>query len=184
MRNFHLALMLSQGTPMVLMGDEYGRTTEGNNNTYGHDSPLTWFDWDTARGCIAEGSDGFFRFFSEAIKFRKAHPLLGRSEFLRPEDITWHETHWDNPESKFLAFTLHDRGAGAGSLDGSLYAAFNAHVYYVEATLPPPPPGQAWHRMADTNLATPKDFQPDAPRRIEGAVYNVAPFSSVLLVAR
>ena len=49
---------------------------------------------------------------SGLIKFRRAHPLLGRAEFLGPQDITWHEEHWDNPESKFLAFSLHDRCAG------------------------------------------------------------------------
>ena len=48
---------------------------------------------------------------SGLIKFRRAHPLLGRAEFLAPADITWHEDHWDNPESKFLAFSLHDRRA-------------------------------------------------------------------------
>jgi len=45
MRNMHLALMVSQGTPMVLMGDEYGHTRKGNNNTYGHDNELNNFDW-------------------------------------------------------------------------------------------------------------------------------------------
>jgi hypothetical protein len=48
---------------------------------------------------------------SGLIKFRRAHPLLGRAEFLGPQDITWHEEHWDNLESKFLAFSLHDRCA-------------------------------------------------------------------------
>ena len=46
---------------------------------------------------------------SELIKFRRQHPLLGRKDFLSPQDITWHEDNWDNPESKFLAFSLHDR---------------------------------------------------------------------------
>lgn len=46
---------------------------------------------------------------SQLIHFRRSHPLLGRAEFLTPEDITWHEDEWDNMESRFLAFTLHDR---------------------------------------------------------------------------
>lgn len=55
------------------------------------------------------------RAYSGLIKFRRAHALLGRAEFLGPQDITWHEDHWDNPESKFLAFSLHDRcGLQAG----------------------------------------------------------------------
>jgi hypothetical protein len=48
---------------------------------------------------------------SGLIKFRRGHALLGRPDFLAPQDITWHEDNWDNPESKFLAFSLHDRRA-------------------------------------------------------------------------
>ena len=50
--------------------------------------------------------------------------------------------------------------------------------------MPPPPQGKAWFRVADTNLPAPKDFDPAADRRIEGSMYNVAPFSSVVMVAR
>ena len=49
------------------------------------------------------------RYYSGLIKLRRECPLLGRSEFLTPQDITWHEDRWDDPESRFLAFTLHDR---------------------------------------------------------------------------
>ena len=181
MRNLHLALMLSQGTPMVMMGDEYGRSTGGNNNTYGIDGPLTWFDWDALQREKDAGGGGgsFFDFFCKVIEFRRSRSLLRRRDFLGPADITWHETQWDNPESKFLAYTLHDREGGE-----DIYVAFNAHVYFVEAPLPPPPQGKAWFRVADTNLPAPKDFDPAADRRIEGSMYNVAPFSSVVMVAR
>jgi isoamylase len=177
MRNLHLALMLSQGTPMIMMGDEYGRSTGGNNNTYGIDSPLTWFDWDSLQREAEDGS--FFDFFCNVIEFRHAQPLLRRRDFLGPADITWHETQFDNPESKFLAFTLHDHEGG-----GDIYAAFNAHVYFVEATLPHPPQGKSWFRVADTNLPPPKDFNPKADRKIQGRMYNVAPFSSIVMVAK
>ena len=179
MRNLHLALMLSQGTPMVMMGDEYGRSTGGNNNTYGIDSPLTWFDWDALQREVEGEGGSFFDFFCNVIEFRRTQPLLRRRYFLGPADITWHETQWDNPESKFLAFTLHDRDGG-----GDIYAAFNAHVYFVEATLPHPPQGKHWFRVADTNLPPPKDFDPKAGRKIEGRMYNVAPFSSIVMVAK
>ena len=52
---------------------------------------------------------------SGLIKFRRQHPLLGRPDFLVPEDITWHEDNWENPESKFLAFSLHDRSTAVPS---------------------------------------------------------------------
>ena len=175
MKNFHLALMVSQGTPMVLMGDEYGHTRGGNNNTYGHDNHLNNFDWDA----LERVRDGYFRFHSGMIKFRVAHPLLGRAEFLTDADVTWHEDNWDNPESRFLAFTLHDRGQGGGDL----YCAFNAHEFYVDAALPPPPGGKSWHRVVDTNLPSPADFTPEGEPGC-GARYNVAPRGAVLLIAK
>ena len=134
MRNMHLALMVSQGTPMVLMGDEYGHTRKGNNNTYGHDNELNNFDW----SALEAQREQYFRYHSGLVKFRLAHPLLGRAEFLNDNDITWHEDNWDNPDSLFLAYTLHDCGQGGGDL----YIAFNQHDFFVDASLPPPPRGQ------------------------------------------
>jgi isoamylase len=103
-RNLHLALMLSQGTPMILSGDEFLSTRDGNNNWYGHDTKMTRLQWDES----ARGDEGWLRFYSEVIKFRRECPLLGRAEFLGAEDVTWHENRWDDPESRFLAYTLHD----------------------------------------------------------------------------
>ncbi|XP_009147288.2 isoamylase 3, chloroplastic-like [Brassica rapa] len=68
MKNFHLALMISQGTPMMLMGDEYGHTRYGNNNSYGHDTALNNFHW---KELHAE-KESHFRFFSELISSAKA----------------------------------------------------------------------------------------------------------------
>lgn len=176
MRNLHLALMLSQGTPMLLIGDEYGQSRQGNNNYYGHDTALTHYHWDQ----LEEAKEnGWFRFYSELIKLRREHPLLGRAEFLTEQDVTWHEDRWDDPESRFLAFTLHDRGQGGGSL----YAAFNAHSFEVRITLPPPPSGQKWCRVVDTNLAPPKDITPGGNAGVD-PVYFIQPYSSVLLVAK
>ena len=175
MKNFHLALMVSQGTPMVLMGDEYGHTRGGNNNTYGHDNHLNNFNWDA----LENVRKGYFRFHGGLCAFRVEHPLLGRAEFLNDGDVTWHEDNWDNPESRFLAFTLHDRGQGGGDL----YIAFNAHEFYVDALLPPPPGGKSWHRVVDTNLPSPADFTPEGEPGC-GARYNVAPRGSVMLIAK
>ena len=106
MKNYHVALMFSQGTPMILCGDEYAQTRWGNNNWYGHDSEMTQYNWDDLE--IAKGN-GWFRFYSSVIKMRRQCPLLGRSTFLSHEDVTWHEDRWEDPESRFLAFTIHDR---------------------------------------------------------------------------
>lgn len=174
-KNFHVALMLSQGCPMMLMGDEYGHTRNGNNNSYGHDNELNNFQWQK----LETEKSSLFRFFSKVIKFRRMHPLLGRDSFLTDGDVTWHETNWDNPDSRFLAFTLHDRGQGGGSV----YAAFNAHTYFVNATLPSPPQGKSWKRVIDTNLPSPNDFSENGVDGLQSE-YNVAPFSCILLLAK
>ncbi|XP_042441408.1 isoamylase 3, chloroplastic-like [Zingiber officinale] len=141
MKNFHLALMISQGTPMMLMGDEYGHTRYGNNNSYGHDTSINHFQW-------------------------------------KLKDVTWHEDNWDNHESKFLAFTLHDDQFG-----GDIYVAFNAHDYSVKVTVPSPPQNKQWHRVIDSNLESPKDFIPEGIL-FTNPCYNVAPYSSILLEAK
>ena len=117
---------------------------------------------------------------SGLIHFRRQHPLLGRAEFLGPGDITWHEDNWDNLDSRFLAFTLHDNGQGGGSL----YVAFNAHTYAVDASLPGAPSGKGWSRVVDTNLWDQgKDFTAGGNAGVD-ATYNVQPFSSVVLMAK
>ncbi len=116
---------------------------------------------------------------SELIKFRKGHPLLGRAEFLGPNNITWHEDNWDNTDSRYLAFTLHDLGQGGGDL----YVAFNAHAFAIDAHLPRAPEGKTWRRVVDTNLQAPKDINPGGNKGVD-PVYSVQPFSSILLMAK
>ncbi|XP_064981661.1 isoamylase 3, chloroplastic-like isoform X1 [Musa acuminata AAA Group] len=174
MKNFHLALMISQGTPMMLMGDEYGHTRYGNNNSYGHDTSINHFQWKQ----LEERRGGHFRFFCEMIKFRCKHPMLRQDRFLTKNDVAWHEDNWSNQESKFLAFTLHDDQFG-----GDIYLAFNAHDYYVKAAVPSPPHKKRWHRVVDTNLESPKDFVPEGVP-FSNTSYNIASYSAVLLEAK
>lgn len=174
-RNFQLALMLSQGTPMMLMGDEYGHSKGGNNNTYGLDGRLNNFQW----GALQQpGGAEQLRFFAAATHFRRGSALLGRSSFLQPAEVTWHEQHWDDTESRFLAWTLH---APAGQ--GSLYVAFNMHGFALtDLALPAPPQGCVWGRVADTSLPSPRDFDALASKLV-GATYTVAPHAALLLRA-
>lgn len=173
MKNFHMALMISQGTPMMLMGDEYGHTRFGNNNSYGHDTAINNFQW----GQLEARKRCLFRFFSEVLKFRRSHHVFGRENFLEKDDVTWHEDNWDNYESKFLAFTLHDNNAG------DIYVAFNAHDYFVKIPIPSPSQKRRWFRVVDTNLESPNDFVPEGVPGI-GSTYNVAPYSSILFEAK
>ncbi|CAB4297697.1 unnamed protein product [Prunus armeniaca] len=148
MKNFHLALMISQGTPMMLMGDEYGHSRNGNNNSYGHDAAINHFQW----GLLEARNSNHFRFFKEVIKFRQTHRVFGRDTFLEKNDVTWHEDNWHNYESKFLAFTFHDNNGG------DVYMAFNAHDYFIKVPIPAAPVKRRWFRVVDTNLESPNDF--------------------------
>lgn len=184
-RNFHLALMLSQGSPMLLAGDEYCQTRNGNNNWYGHDTEMTHYRWDLLEQAKSENSDGWYRFYSGLIKFRRCCPLLGRTEFLTSQDVTWHEDRWDDAESRFLAFTLHDNEkiSPGGEMFGDLYAAFNAHPFEVTVPLPEPPAGRKWVRLVDTNLPTPRDWLPEGNAGVE-STYKMQGYSSILLWAK
>jgi len=177
MRNFTLALLASQGTPMLLMGDEYGHTGFGNNNRYGHDNHLNHFLWDRLDG---EKEAAFKRFTAELTKFRTAHPLLGRPDFMGEGDITFFEDNWDNAGSHYLAFRLNGCNGTPGR--GDLFFAFNAHGFEIPTPLPPLPGGKQWHRVVDTNLGPGKDFSSPA-RALDNGVYGVAGFSAIMLEA-
>ncbi|XP_044511105.1 isoamylase 3, chloroplastic-like [Mangifera indica] len=173
MKNFQLVLMVSQGVPMMLMGDEYGHTRYGNNNSYGHDTAINNFQW----AQLFAQKNTHFRFFSEMIKFRRSHGVFSHENFLENNDVTWHEDNWDNYKSRFLAFTLHDN-------DGAdVYLAFNAHDFSVNVSIPPAPSKRHWFRVVDTNLSSPDDFVPEGVPGV-GSTYNMAPYSSILLEAK
>jgi isoamylase/glycogen operon protein len=128
MRNFLLALFLSQGIPMLLMGDEYGHTRHGNNNPFVQDNEINWFLWDEL-----QRQKDIFEFTSKLIAFRKAHRELRLGCFLKPQDIDWHgekpnHPNW-NPQSRLMACTLKGNPA--------LYIAFNADSHPRQITLPP-----------------------------------------------
>ena len=127
MRNFFLALFLSQGIPMLLMGDEYGHSRKGNNNPYVQDNEINWFQWN-----LLEKNEKIFSFVSNLIAFRKSHPILRLSRFLSKSDIDWHgpfpfQPDWSD-RSRFVAYTL--KGTP------SLYIAFNANFHSVAIHLP------------------------------------------------
>lgn len=173
MRNAMVLLMLSAGTPMLVMGDECAVTHNGNNNFYGHDQPWTQMPWN-----LGDSQAGMLRFTRELLQLRQTHPVLRREDFFGPGDITWHESNWEDDESRFLACTLHDKKGGQ-----DLYAAFNAHGFQVSVTLPPAPSGKKWCRLIDTNLPVPRDFTPGGNKGVEPS-YGVAPFSSIVLMAK
>ncbi|KAE8125963.1 hypothetical protein FH972_020723 [Carpinus fangiana] len=169
MRNFFLCLMVSQGVPMITMGDEYGHTKGGNNNTYCHDNYLNYFQWDKRE----ESSSDFFRFCCLMTKFRHECESLGLNDFPTAERLQWHGHAPGMPDwsetSRFVAFTLID------SMKGEIYVAFNSSHLPVTITLPERPRFR-WEPLVDTSKQTPYDFlSGDVPER-ETAVKQYAHF--------
>lgn len=179
MRNFLMALLLSQGVPMLLMGDEYGHTKKGNNNTWCQDNELNWMLWNKAQRNI-----DLYRFTAELIALRHRHPILRHREFLTEKEVTWHgvipfQPNWDK-ESRFLAYCLHDASEGK-----DLYIAFNAHWKPAWVQLPPPPDGKVWARLVDTSMPYPQEILAEEQAQIlHKERYQMAKYSSILLKAR
>lgn len=173
MRNFHLALMVSVGSPMLLMGDEYGHTRQGNNNTYCQDNELNWFLWDALTQ-----HPSWARFYKCMIQLRRFHPLLRRTTFLQEADVQWHGLKpllpcWKS-QYNFIAYTLR-----CPNNVRSLYIAFNATQDSLELEFPAPSPGENWYRIVDTALPSPHDFE-DIPVGPLDTTYRLAPYSSFI----
>jgi isoamylase len=179
-------LMLSQGTPMLLAGDEIGNSQGGNNNAYCQDNEVTWLDWERA-------DQAFLVFVRQAIAFRKAHPVLRQRLFLHSrerasdgrEDLFWRRTDgatmkgadWHDPELKIICAELRmasDTPAYAAQ-ENALFVVLNAGSE-TSVTLPACPVGAYWYWGLDS--ANP-DRQPD---RITMPRVTVAGQSVIALV--
>ena len=175
-KNAVAMLMVSQGVPMILMGDELGRTKHGNNNTYCHDNQLNWLDWQ-----LLETNVDLFRFFKHCIAFRKAHPVLRNRHHFQDRDyvgsgyadITWHGTKaWNadwSPDNRTIAFMLCGKHARQGTVaDNYIYVAMNVHWQANWFELPGLPTGMNWHVFANTGVASPEDiWQPGTEPQLE-----------------
>ncbi|KNA14483.1 hypothetical protein SOVF_107160 isoform B [Spinacia oleracea] len=188
MRNFFLTLMVSQGVPMIYMGDEYGHTKGGNNNSYCHDNDINYFRWDKKEAA----SSDFFRFCHLMTKFRSECESLGLNEFPTSERLQWHGHLPDRPDwsetSRFVAFTLKDL------VKGEMYVAFNTSHLPANVTLPDRP-GYQWEPLVDTSKPTPFDFfSDDVPQReraiqqyrhfLEANFYPMLSYSSIILLLK
>jgi isoamylase len=164
-RNFLATLLLSQGIPMVLGGDEMGRTQRGNNNAYCQDNEISWFDWDAQDGTMVA-------FASRMIDLRRAHPVFRRRRWFqgRPlhgsdcKDLAWFRTDgtemtdedWDHGSSKSIGVFLNGEGIasvderGERIVDDTFLVLFNADPGPVEFVLPAERFGDRWVKVVDT----------------------------------
>jgi glycogen operon protein len=166
-RNMIATLLLSKGTPMILAGDELGRTQQGNNNAYCQDNEISWVDWNTgARG------EALTRFTARVSALRRRFPLLTRGRFLNGEwdetlglkDVTWlapdatemGEEQWSEGHARCMGVLLDGRAQATGIVqrgnDATLLMVLNAHHDVVEFVLPEVVGGRDWRLLIDTNL--------------------------------
>ncbi|HLI52261.1 MAG TPA: glycogen debranching protein GlgX [Thermomicrobiaceae bacterium] len=193
-KNAVVMLLLSQGVPMILMGDEVARTQHGNNNAYCHDSELSWLDWS-----LLEANPDIFRFFKHSIAFRHAHPVLRNREHFRNEDyvgsgypdISWHGTRaWSadwSSESRVLAFMLCGLHAQGGAVpDDYVYVALNMHWEPHTFELPGLRDDRQWRVFANTGADAPEDiWEPGTEPVLEDQhEIFIGPRSVVVLVGR
>jgi isoamylase len=173
-KNFCALLMLANGLPMIVAGDEFLNTQRGNNNPYNQDNDITWLDW--AR---LDDNRDVFRFFKLMIAFRKSHPCIGRPTFWR-EDVSWYGA--DGPvdfghESRCIAYLL--RGASVG--DGDLYVMINGYWQDRSFTVPDCQASE-WRRVVDTARPSPEDIvERGNEPTLEAASYTVRARSVVVL---
>lgn len=173
MKNFLLALFLSRGIPLFLMGDEYGHTKNGNNNTWCQDNELSWFSWKTL-----ESNPEFFRFVQRLIEVRKSSPLFTKETFGDAEEILWHGLTPSEPEWESRLPAI----ACTFGKEPLFYVAFNPSPSGETFTLPPLPEGEHWHLLIDTFAAPPNDlFSEEAAPLIELPNYYVQAYASILL---
>lgn len=186
-RNLLTTLFLSQGVPMIVAGDEFGRTQLGNNNAYCQDNQISWLNWGNIDRELLE-------FTRNLIQLRKNHPVFCRRRWFQGqpikgigvEDIAWFlpegtemtEEHWNNDFAKSLAIFLNGKGLHAvgykGEIitDDSFYVIFNAHFESLEYKLPPAKYGKHWTKILDTAVTCIHDtgdkLKPEGTIKVEG----------------
>ena len=167
-RNMLATLVLSQGTPMLLAGDEFARTQHGNNNAYCQDSEISWINWD-----FDQDAATLLAFTKEIIRLRKAYPALRRSRFLTGQrdedldvrDLTWinanggemQHQHWEDANTKCLGMLIDGRTQKTGikrrGEDASVLLIMNSYEAAVDFKLPESGDSKQWTLLIDTNLA-------------------------------
>jgi isoamylase len=192
-RNMLATLLLSQGVPMLLAGDERNRTQQSNNNAYCQDNPLSWLNWR-----LDDADQNLLAFTRRLIQIRKAHPALhrrsffqGRSihgpdvrdiEWFRPDGQEMSEEEWSHSFARCLGMLLNGQDMdewgerGDHIRDDMLLVLLNAHWETIPFTLPDPPDGAAWEVLVDT--AQPEK-RPPLPA---GAPYALRARSLALLI--
>ncbi len=187
-KNAYAMLLLSQGTPMLLAGDEFGNTQDGNNNPWCQDSELTWLNWNRTKASLE-----LTRFVRELIAFRKAHPCLHQKR--EPQcadyrsigfpDLSYHgERAW---YGDLRQSTLHMGCMYTGAYaqeEGFLYIAWNFHWKEQSFALPLLPKQHSWVRVMDTSLKESFPEEDGQENLGDARMFSVPPRTVVILEGR
>ena len=193
-RNLLATLVFAQGTPMILAGDEFGNTQDGNNNSYAQDNETSWLEWDK----ICPDDRSLLEFTRKLLTLRKAYPILHRGRFLTGgyneelgvKDVTWltpaggemSASNWQDVRAKCFGMLLDGRAQPTGirqrGSDETLLLIFNAYYDVVNFSLPEVPDGRNWRLLIDTNDAT----RAEPPTFQFGHTYQVTGRSLLLFV--
>ncbi|WP_027210899.1 glycogen debranching protein GlgX [Burkholderia sp. WSM2232] len=191
-RNLLATLLLSQGTPMLLAGDEFGRTQKGNNNAYCQDNEISWVDWEG----IDENGQALTEFVRNLTTLRHRLPVLRRSRFLTGEynealdvtDARWLSPdgtdltpeQWADPSMRCFGLVIDGRAQASGirrpASDATLLLVLNAHHDVVNFQLPDVPEGERWTCLLDTNMPV----RAELPQFSAGDEYQVTARSLLL----
>jgi len=167
-RNFLTTLFLSQGVPMLLHGDELGRTQHGNNNVYAQDNPLAWIDWERAKDF-----EVLTEFVAKLSQLRREHPVFRRRRHFKGrigkgstlDDIGWFtpagewmsDEDWDSGFARSVAVFLNGQGIrepdnrGEPVFDDPFFLLFNGHYEAISFRLPDLGAGERWEVVVDTH---------------------------------
>jgi isoamylase len=182
-------LMLSQGVPMLLGGDEFGRTQGGNNNSYNQDNSVSWYDWESV-------DDEMLAYTRELVRFRRDHPVFRRRRFFEGrsvrgserQDIAWYNTDgvlmseddWNKGYAKSLAVYLNGNAIpspdaqGNRIIDDSFLVLFNAHSESVRFTMPEDLSGLEWEIVLYSATGLAAELPVEAPETGDVAGWSVA----------
>jgi glycogen operon protein len=194
-KNFFATLCVSLGTPMILGGDEFGRTQGGNNNAYCQDNEISWYDW-----TLLEKNKTLYRFVKEIIAFRKHHPGFMRPEFYTGRggsyngipDISWFNEKGESPDWDKIGYYLSLRldGSRAETLadrdDNDFFIMLNADIDTEAFIIAEAPAKKEWFRVVDTGLASPNDILTPGNEKILPSQhkYPVKARSMVILISK
>jgi glycogen operon protein len=187
MKTMAVLLFLSQGTPMFVAGDEFGRSQRGNNNAYCQDNEISWVDWQ-----LAEQNSGLLRFFRLLIRLRKENGVFRREDFFSEPDsdgiaeILWQshqpgEQDW-SAGCKSLAFFLKGCVSGQERKGDDFFVMVNSNDSPETFTLPQPEKDHRWLQVIDTAQESPNDIlEVSGQITVRASELTVASMAAVVL---